>query len=316
MADQPNNPTGTVEQQDDSGIQEFTITARRLVPSPDTFIANVNAPKRQSLARSSRFNVEIQLPYKISDVFKAYGHDAESLQFFCEAAEFPGRSLDVTDFRIYGPSFKMPTKTTFNEITMTFLCDAHMTQKVLFDDWMDYINPTYRGFDTGESYDMEYRDNYVSSIYIKQYNELYDVGLESNRLTYMAELVEAYPISVTALQTNWADDNFHRVQVTFSFYEWKGLGQTAVEVPYPNGLGYDPRSRAKDLQLQKNLDLFLRNNIQYPDLNYNSLPGPVLDQTLYRTIPISTLYGEIPVEVPLQYEPDRRRGIFRRRRFK
>lgn len=124
----------------------------------------------------------------------------------CEAIEFPGRSFEFTDAIVYGPAYKMPYASNYQEITMTFLCDNALNQKRYFDDWMDYINPS-------DTFDFRYREEYTTDIFITQLDDL------SNQ-RYSCKLVEAFPTAVQPLSASWSDDQFHKVQVTMSYRYW------------------------------------------------------------------------------------------------
>ena len=162
-----------------------------------------------NLAKKSRYSVSIipnasmlQDPEYINAEL-----DSNELVYYCESAELPGRALGTTDVRIYGPSFKMPFVSAYNEITLTLLCDLNLKQKKFLDFWMNYINPTNNFF-------FKYRDTYTGEIQIKQYSE-------TGETTARFKLIEAYPVTINPMPTSWAEDNFHRVQVSFTYRYWE-----------------------------------------------------------------------------------------------
>lgn len=154
---------------------------------------------KKGLAKTNRFKVSIG---KVN---------SESVSFYCESADFPGRDFQTTDYRIYGPNFKSPFISAYQDINMTVLCDKDLSQKVFFENWMESINPISTG------YDFSYRDSYVAEIDIKQYDE-------KDKETYSCKLYEAYPVSLNPLTANWADDGFHRVQVSMTYRYWISSG--------------------------------------------------------------------------------------------
>lgn len=203
--------------------------------SIDKFLSEVD---KWGLARSNRYMVEMgyysglknktwpsggednkntgggtgtaEAPYELEEVVVT----AQTYQLLCESLEFPGRSFEFTDAAIYGPAYKMPYSTTFQEINMVFLCNQYLDQKQYFDNWMQYINPV-------NTYDFGYRDQYTADIVISQLDD------RSNK-TYSCKLVEAYPIAVQPLSASWQDDQFHKVQVTMSYRYW-----APISVPKP-----------------------------------------------------------------------------------
>jgi len=192
--------------EEENKLEEVTVYA----PPPPLF--NVNNFLAQvsgsGLSKTNKFRVDILLPEMLQQSFG----NISSLKFFCETADFPGRALNMSDIKIYGPSFKQPNQSIFTEITATFLCDSFMTQKSIFDFWMELINPS-------SSFDFEYKDNYAKDVVITQYDDA-----ENPR--YAMTLKEAFPSAIGPMTGSWADDNIQRLQVTFSYryYEVEYLG--------------------------------------------------------------------------------------------
>lgn len=169
--------------------------------------------KKNGVAKVNRFKVEIFRPENAFGVNEFGISDSRDLEFSCESAEFPGRTLTTSDNRIYGPSFKTPYGTDYSEINLTFLCSENMKEKYFFDDWINFINPT-------TNFDFKYREEYIADVKIIQLNE-------KNAQTYACRLYGAFPVAVNALQGNWADDGFHRVQVSMTYRYWE---QIPVEI--------------------------------------------------------------------------------------
>jgi hypothetical protein len=105
------------------------------------------------------------------------------------------------------PVEKYPYLTTFNDIQLTFIVDDDMNQKVFFDAWLNFINPQY-------NYNFRYKGDYATVITVNQY----DV---TNKISYSCNLYDAYPISVEALDLDWAVDGYHKLRVTFAYTYWQ-----------------------------------------------------------------------------------------------
>lgn len=166
------------------------------------------------IARPSRFDVLIDAPRLIFTGSELLG--SSKLSFRCDAAELPGRSISTTDFKIYGPSEKMPYQTAYTDITLTFICGDDMSERKLFDAWLENINPHVNN-------NFNYKSDYSTTIHVNQY----DVTGEP---TYSVALYEAFPLSMQSLDLNWSADGFHRLSVTFAYTYWLAL---------------DPESRAE-----------------------------------------------------------------------
>jgi len=155
------------------------------------------------LARSCKFAVRI---VPSSNLITPFSGVLRDLIYLCEAAEYPGRGFNNMDMRYYGPNFKVPFQSTYEDITLTFICRSESPERRFFDDWMNVINPT-------TTYDFNYYDNYTAEIQIFQYNE-------ENKVTYHFALLDAFPVLVNPQQLTWADDQFLRLGITFTYNKW------------------------------------------------------------------------------------------------
>jgi hypothetical protein len=162
------------------------------------------------LARNNRFDVEIPIPLTLIPYVKS----ARNLTYRCETANLPGRSLATMEQKTYGPVEKHPYLSTYNDIDLTFIVDGDMQEKILFDAWLNYINPTY-------NYNMRYKENYATTLTINQY----DV---SNEKTYSVSLFDAYPVSINQLDLDWNGEGYHKLTVTFAYTYWKNLTLQAL----------------------------------------------------------------------------------------
>lgn len=126
----------------------------------------------------------------------------------CEATELPGRNITLAETRIYGLNYKMPYQTTYNDISLTFICTNLFYERKLFEKWLEEIIPT----DTYNVKFMVGEDGltYASRIDIYQYDP-------AGTLIYAVALNDAYPIAINAQNVNWSDDGYHRLTVQFTY---------------------------------------------------------------------------------------------------
>ena len=165
---------------------------------------------QQDLARPNRFDVNINIPL----VLIPYISSARSLNYRCEAAQLPGRTIATTEQRTYGPIEKYPYLNTYGDIDLTFIVDDDMQQKIVFDAWLNFINPLYNN-------NMRYKQEYATILTINQY----DV---TNNLTYSVNLYDAYPVSVSQMDLNWSGDGSHKLTVTFAYTYWQNNSVQAL----------------------------------------------------------------------------------------
>jgi len=135
----------------------------------------------------------------------------DDLTYLCETTEFPGRGFNNVEVRYFGPQHKLPFQSTFEDINMTFLTRVDSEERRFFDDWMNLINPV-------NNFTFAYRDNYRAKIRIYQIPE---VKNNTELLSYEFILNDAFPILVNPQQVTWADDQFLRLGVTFTYHWWE-----------------------------------------------------------------------------------------------
>ena len=167
------------------------------------------------LAKSAKFMVRM-FPARPDSLLRGSGIFMQDLSYLCEAAEFPGRGFESLDIRYYGPNFKVPNKTNYEDLNLTFLCRDSFLERQLFDTWMELINPN-------ATYNFSYRDSYTSKIELFQISDLAGFGADiatPPNAQYKFTFEEAYPILLQPQPVTWADDNFHRLTVTFTFKKW------------------------------------------------------------------------------------------------
>ena len=169
---------------------------------------------RGDLARPNKFDVNVNIPL----VLIPYVAGARSLVYRCENAQLPGRTFATTEQKTYGPIEKFPYLTTYNDIDLTFIVDDDMQQKILFDAWLNFINPLYNNH-------IRYKQEYATILTINQY----DV---TNKLTYSINLYDAYPISMNQMDLDWSGDGYHKLNVTFAYTYWQNNSIQALGMQF------------------------------------------------------------------------------------
>jgi len=134
----------------------------------------------------------------------------------CETAELPGRTLMTHEAKVYGPTYKIPYQSNYNEMTLTFLCTNEFWERKLFDRWIEAINPSDTNnfrFPKGDNNGFNH-GGYMTPIKVIQYDDFI-------KQIYAVELIDAFPIGLSAQQLSWSDDNFHRLSVQFAYQKYK-----------------------------------------------------------------------------------------------
>jgi hypothetical protein len=218
--------------------------------SPQLFLTNIKA--HDGPAKPSRFEVILPIPSyinsfvgnsvleqlinlpnnivsSVTDIFSAPQDPASRttnaslsryLALQCETAELPGRTLLTQDVKIYGPTFKVPYQSQYNDINLGFICTNDFYERKLFDRWLEAIHPSDTNnmrFPKGNS------TRYMCNITIIQYDDFI-------KKIYSVQLVDAFPIGVAAQPLNWSEDNFHRLSVQFAYQRYKVIYEGSYDL--------------------------------------------------------------------------------------
>jgi hypothetical protein len=178
---------------------------------------NINEFKssfKKDLSRQNKFDVNINIPL----VMIPYVSSAKSLNYRCESANLPGRTLSTTEQRTYGPVEKYPYMTAYTDMDLTFIVDDDMSQKIFFDAWLNYINPLYNN-------NIRYKNEYATILTINQY----DV---TNKISYSVNLYDAYPIAINQMDLDWSGDGYHKLVVSFAYTYWQNNSLQALGMQF------------------------------------------------------------------------------------
>jgi hypothetical protein len=188
------------------------------------FLAYLN---RLGVAKTSHFRLSI--PVGITGTRWSNITDNDKiLGLRCEATELPGRQLVSNDSRTYGPTYKTPYQSLYQEITVNFLETSDFFVRGLFEGWMNRI------FDSNTNL-----LGYPADTRLDTTLTQYDVMLKdekdpasSLRQVAVWQLYNTWPTAINQMPVSWTEDGLHRTTVTLAF-EWYSLS-TAVE-PIPQG---------------------------------------------------------------------------------
>jgi hypothetical protein len=208
--------------------------------SPNLFLSHMRS--KDGPAKPSRFEVVIPIPAYINQfvpnniienllnlpnaifgtvseaIGSAFGQSpvgsnatlSRYLALQCETAELPGRTLMTQEAKVYGPTYKVPYQSQYNEMTLTFLCTNEFWERKLFDRWIEAIHPS----DTNNMRFPKGPQTYMTPIKVIQYDDFI-------KQIYAVELVDAFPIGISAQQLSWSEDSFHRLSVQFAYQRYK-----------------------------------------------------------------------------------------------
>jgi len=139
------------------------------------------------------------------------------LRAFCETVEMPGRNLNTTDFRTYGPKREIVYGHSYSgEVTLTFYSDKFLRQRTFFEMWQR------AAFDEGTN-NVHFYDEYVGAIRVYQLGAFAENN-DRDRISYGVHLYECFPKAINAMNySQGANDEIQKVSVTFAFRNWSNL---------------------------------------------------------------------------------------------
>lgn len=193
-----------------------------LLPIPpyvNNFISSSTWSNLANLPNTIFTNIIPSLTGENNDTAKGATY-ARYLALQCDSAELPGKTLQTTDVRVYGPTFKMPYMTQYQDITLSFISTGDFWERKLFDKWLNSIIPS----DTHNLiYQNEQNTRYTTKITIMQYDELITQ-------IYAVELIDAFPIGIASQPLSWSEDGAHKLSVQFAYSKYLPVYDSKVEI--------------------------------------------------------------------------------------
>mgnify|MGYP001267150221 FL=1 len=210
-------------------------------PTKQSTIGRVMAAISQGegFARPNRFMVDFILPKGVqynadetsgeitfeeeiirstkSGELNSYSEIQRGLRAFVESVDMPGRTLDTTDFKTYGPKRSIVTGHSFSgEITMTVYCDKYLRQRGFFETWQK------AAFDQGTN-NVHFYDEYTGGVRIYQLGAFAE-NADRDRISYGVELFECFPKTISAVSYNQGSENeIQKISVSLAFKSWINL---------------------------------------------------------------------------------------------
>lgn len=223
MADQ------TVEPSD---LAEIVVDSVR-VPS---WRFNINDIKRLNFLKACRFGFfmpSVPRCFSVNDI-ELSPKTVQNMRFLCDSVEFPGKSLETVEYKIAGKNrAKIPYLRRYNEISLSFYHETEFPMYDFFSDWLDLASPR----DTLNSY---YDDIVVPNLILIQFDAVAEnrIAIRKGMKKYFTvRCKNAFPTNVASMQGNWADEGYHKLNVTFTIEEFEVVAE-------------DPRSKIGNFALE------------------------------------------------------------------
>ena len=183
----------------------------------NTFVSNIAG---RGLAPKNRYRMSIRPP-------SAIGKFSNDMALMCDTIEFPGQNMmSSPDMMRHGPPREAVTGVSYASITASFLCTPDMQIKRFFENWQLLVMDM-------NTWEPNYYKNYIGGSKIYQLDR-------ANNTTYVVELFEVYPKTITAQDLGYAQaDAFHTVSVELMFHHWEWSDELTLPAKTATSISVD-----------------------------------------------------------------------------
>tara|TARA_B110000483_G_C18192470_1_gene541538 strand:- start:2722 stop:3366 length:645 start_codon:yes stop_codon:yes gene_type:complete len=159
--------------------------------------------RRDGFARANRFEVVIIPPVS---AFGGNVDKARDLNIFCEQCSFPGRQMQTFETNYTRQPIKIAQSFINEDVSITFNLTNDMFIKEIFDRWTNLIIDR-------NTFKKNYDSVYKRDIYLYQNDN-------NNKHVFEVELMNAFPISVQAVESSNGAEDIQQVTVEFTYEDF------------------------------------------------------------------------------------------------
>lgn len=193
--------------------------------------------KGSGMASSNNFGVEILF---FGGVTRQVGNqwsyrdeaasDATRMMIFCDEVSLPGYQSGTGQVsRLTGDAqVYYPTTPIYNDIQLSFMCDAYMTPLHKLNTWMRYIfddeNSNEDGVERGTR--LRYPDQYQAKI--KIYKTERSAKSDNGAISTTYTLHDAWPYSIDSTPLSYGSSQLVKITANFYYRRWT-IGKSSLE---------------------------------------------------------------------------------------
>ena len=179
---------------------------------------------KSGIASPARYRVRFNLPKGIPNIsgsawestegnirrWQADLNGTEKINVFCHTCTMPQRSLMTYEHKQLNAPYKVPYSQSYDPVSFVFYGDGDLSARRYFEIWQNAVVNI-------QSNTMNFYSEYVSDVIIEQ------LDTEGNP-TYGVQLIEAYPMSVTAMDYSYSNQNtIQNIAIVLTYKYWKNL---------------------------------------------------------------------------------------------
>lgn len=186
----------------------------------DKFLASF----KHGIANPTRYRVRFNLPKGIPNIdgsawestsgniqrWNSYLNGDDKINLLCHTCTMPQRSLLTYEHRQLNAPYKVPYSQGYDPVSFVLYGDAKLETRKYFEIWQNAVVNI-------QSNTMNFYSEYVSDVTIEQLDA-------EGKPTYGVKLVEAYPMSVTAMDYSYSNSNsVQNVSVVLTYKYWTNM---------------------------------------------------------------------------------------------
>lgn len=231
-------------------LKEVIITAR-----PQIRYFDIDKILGSNFLKSCRFAFFLpSLPYCIRRYYNISPKVLENMRFLCDSVEFPGKNFETIEYKLAGKNrAKVPYLRRVSEINLSFYHETEFPMYDLFSEWIelaaprdtqnqyyediivpylnliqfDSIDPTFKlelaGSNKGNA---DRSGGSFSDIFKRAFNRDKNDTAKAAKETivekkhFVAQCINVMPLSFASLPGNWADEGYHKINVSFGMEQF------------------------------------------------------------------------------------------------
>jgi hypothetical protein len=195
------------------------------------------------MATSNNYALEFVFPSGVSSVVGSRwgnlntndaraSNDEERMMLFCDEVSLPGIQATTGQLTNVLPGsgiWYYPTGRMYNDIQLSFMCDANMTPIKKINDWMEYI---FRSEDSNQSISLRYPNTYQATMSVRKTEK--SALTDGGKYSLQYEFDKIWPYSIDQIPLSYGSSQLVKLTVNFYYRKWKLIKQELKEAQRRN----------------------------------------------------------------------------------
>lgn len=198
---------------------------------------NINDPTRLASGQLSEFISNVE--YTMFNKFKVYINGPDLSQFgfsknraweifttCAESVDLPEKAFETIPYQLNSlPVLNLPILANYgNSLNITFRVQRDYAQRDIFLKWQELIYPTLKTLNPNYIKESNILEANTGLNYYETYAKKYDITVtclnNQGQTTMLTKFYGVYPVMVQAMTYDWANSDYVKQNVTFSYYKY------------------------------------------------------------------------------------------------